>query len=102
MRHLALAALLAPAALGAAACGSPCEDLATRICNCQPAGALRDSCIQGMKNELSNDATKPTEATQQFCASRLASCPDPNDDKGQCDRLKTAKGKQDCGLAAPQ
>jgi hypothetical protein len=98
MRHLALALLLA-AGLGAAACGSPCEDLAIRVCNCQPAGTLRDTCVQGVKNELSDDATKPSEAVQQRCSQLLETCHDPEEDALQCDRLKTPAGKADCGVA---
>ncbi len=99
-RSLALALLLPPLALGAA-CGSACEDLATRICNCQPAGTLRDTCVQSVKNQIGNDATKPSEAQQQFCSDRLATCRDPAEDSSVCDRLKTPAGKADCGLAFP-
>jgi hypothetical protein len=99
-RSLALAALAA-AVLAGAGCGSPCEDLATRICHCQPAGTIRDTCVQTVKNQVGRDATKPTQAQEQFCASRLATCKDPADDSTQCDRLKTPQGKVDCGLAFP-
>lgn len=96
-RLLTLGLALAPLAL--AACGSPCEELATRICTCQPAGTVRDTCIQSVKNQIGADTTKPTEAQQQFCSDRLKTCTDPNDDKTMCDRLKTPDGKAQCGLA---
>jgi hypothetical protein len=96
-----LAIALAAAAALLAACGSPCEDLATRICDCQPAGAIRDSCVQTVKNQVGRDATKPSQAQEQFCASKLSTCADPSKDSGVCDRLKTQQGKVDCGLAFP-
>jgi len=93
---LALPALLA---LGLAGCGSPCQDLADRICNCQSAGAVRDNCKASVKNELG--ATKPSSADQHACQLVLDSgkCPDPETDSKECDRLQTAQGKIDCGLA---
>jgi hypothetical protein len=96
-RLLALAFTLAPLAL--VACGSPCEDLATRICTCQPAGTLRDTCVQSVKNQIGDSSTKPSDAQQQFCETRLKTCADPNSDSTMCDRLKTAQGKEQCGLA---
>ncbi len=90
----ALAALVALAALG---CGTPCQDLASRICGCQPAGAARDAC----NNEVSNllGGASPTAADQTRCQTLLASCKDPSEDTGMCDRLNTCQGKVDCGLA---
>ncbi len=98
MRKL-LAALVLPAllALGLAGCGSPCQDLGDRICNCQSAGALRDNCKASVKNELG--ATKPSSADETRCQDLLATCPDPETDSKQCDRLQTAQGKIGCGLA---
>ncbi len=31
-------------ALSAGACGNPCNDLAKKVCNCQPTRAKRDAC----------------------------------------------------------
>ncbi len=96
-------ALLAAAALAAAGCGSPCQELGERICNCFPAGAGRDNCKRRVQNTLSTEKPGPTEADQAFCESRLETCPDPQDDPSVCDRLRTAQGKVDCGFAfAPE
>jgi hypothetical protein len=103
LRDLMRALPLALAALAVLACGSPCQDLATRICNCQTAGAVRDSCVSGIKAQLSNGAQKPGSADERFCTSILDSgkCPDPADDRTMCDRLLTPQGKEACGLAFP-
>jgi hypothetical protein len=98
--HLLLAAL-APLLALAAGCGSPCQDLAARVCNCQPAGGVRDACNQSVKNQLGNDATKPSQAQEASCTQLLSSCPDPTNDGTACDKLKTEGGKIACGLAAP-
>src|SRR5512144_2679003 len=94
---LAATALSALALLGLAHCGSPCQDLADRICNCQPAGTLQDNCKSSVKTQIG--ATNPTGADQAFCAARLKDCPDPSSDPGQCQVLQTQKGKAACGLA---
>jgi hypothetical protein len=41
---LVVLVLIPATALVASACGSACEDLAHRICNCQPTRAQRDRC----------------------------------------------------------
>jgi len=43
-RSLIAVACVAVLALGAAACGSPCEDLANKVCKCQPTEAKKDRC----------------------------------------------------------
>lgn len=96
---VAATALSALAVLGLAHCGSPCQDLADRICNCQPAGTLRDNCKSSVKTQIS--ATNPTSADQSFCAERLKACPDPDSTPGQCQVLQTQAGKEACGLAFP-
>ncbi len=94
----ALAALIL--GLGLAACGSPCQDLAERICNCQPAGALRDNCKSSVKTQIGS--LQPTGADQSFCADRLKTCPDPESTPSQCEALQTQAGKEACGLAFPE
>ena len=97
---LATAALAALALLGLAHCGSPCQDLADRICNCQPAGTLQDNCKSSVKTQIG--AANPSPADQAFCADRLKTCPDPGSSTSpQCQVLNTVKGKEDCGLAFP-
>ena len=101
MRPHLLAAALAPLLALAAACGSPCKDLATRICDCQPVGTARDTCNQSVSNQIGSDPFKPTADQQATCTALLAKCPDPTTDTTACDRLKTDAGKQACGLAVP-
>ena len=95
MRKLPI--LFALAAL--AGCGSPCQDLADRICNCQPQGGLRDNCKSSVRGQLGQ--SNPDDATQRFCEGRLATCPDPEKTSTACDLLLTAAGKVACGLAFP-
>jgi hypothetical protein len=98
-KAVAAAALAALALLGLAHCGSPCQDLADRICNCQPAGTLQDNCKSSVKTQISS--SNPTGDDQAFCADRLKTCPDPNSTPSQCQVLNTQKGKEECGLAFP-
>ena len=101
MRKLiAPAALTALALLGLAHCGSPCQDLAERICNCQPAGPLRDNCKSSVKTQIGS--TQPSGADQSFCAAKLKDCPDPDSTPSQCQVLQTQAGKEACGLAFPE
>ena len=95
---LALAAAAAAAAVG---CSSPCEDLATRICNCQPPGVLQDNCNASVKNQLGSGLQPPTSGDEAYCESKLSSCPDPggNPDAGICHALQAPSGKIACGLA---
>ena len=39
------------------------------------------------------------EAEQEACYQLLKTCPDPGSDATACDFMKTAAGKQACGLA---
>jgi len=94
-----LAAALSALALGAAGCATPCEDLGTRICACQPAGALRTACDNAVKQLVKQ--AKTDEARQDFCDSKLATCPDPANDSTACDVMNTPAGKERCGLAYP-
>ncbi len=98
-KTLATTALAALALLGLTHCGSPCQDLAERICNCQPSGPLRDNCKSSVKTQIS--ASNPTSDAQAFCAQKLADCPDPESTPTQCQKLQTKQGKEDCGLAFP-
>lgn len=97
----ALLVLALSAAVAAVACSSPCQDLATRICNCQPPGALQDNCNSSVKNQLGSGAEQPTAADEAYCESKLSTCPDPggNPDAGICRALRAPSGKIACGLA---
>ncbi len=106
----ALAALLAPVILAAAlaGCGSPCQDLADRICACQPAGSLCDSCTSSVGNQIGGSGQHPEAADQKYCQSLLdgtaaqPACPDPAVDAEACNTMQTPQGKIECGLAFPQ
>lgn len=99
MRRLLATTALAALALLGPGCGSPCQDLADRICNCQPAGTLRDNCKSSVKTQLGS--SNPNGADQAFCADRLQHCPDPESTPAQCQALQTPAGKEACGLAFP-
>jgi hypothetical protein len=97
-RSLTLAAL-AGLALGASACLTPCEELGSRICGCQPAGSIRDACNRGVKSAVKK--AKTSEAQQDLCDQQLEACPDPASDSTACDFMSTPAGKEACGLAFP-
>ena len=91
-----LAAALA--ALAAAGCSSPCQDLGDRMCSCVPAGTARDNCKQQIKNQL--DAVNPGKATEDVCDCLLGTCNAP-DGVYFCEWIVTDPGMQACGLAYP-
>lgn len=101
MRRTLAALAFAVLAATAAGCGSACQDLGNRICNCQPLGPLRNTCNSGVSAQLGQGVQPATSADQAFCQSKLATCPDPLNDPSICDALNTAAGKQLCGLAYP-
>jgi hypothetical protein len=84
---------------GALGCGSPCEDLADRVCTCLPAGAARDNCKSGVKNQIHSGSQKPGDADQQFCQQLLAVCVAPDASQNLCDYVQSPEGKVACGLA---
>lgn len=91
---LALTAALALAA----GCGSPCQDLANRICQCRAAGILQDNCKTAVKNQLASGVQSPGPADEQYCQAKLATCHEqPN--AALCDWINTTQGKEACGLA---
>lgn len=87
MRSLALALLLALPVL--AACSTPCEELAERICGCEPTTTARDNCERRASDV--QDARGTSDAEQERCESFLDSC--------DCHALDTAAGKRACGIA---
>jgi hypothetical protein len=93
-RSLALALLAL-----AAGCSSPCQDLATRICECEPSGAERRICQRSIEDQIGSGDQRPGDSEQDFCEEKLKSCPDPSDSPGVCELLRTPEGKQACGLA---
>jgi hypothetical protein len=93
--------VLVAVAAGIVACGSPCQDLADRICNCQPAGFLRDNCKSSVKNQIGGNGQRPGDSDQKACQALLGTCPDPESNPRQCEVLATPEGKIECGLAFP-
>ncbi len=102
MRALLALSVLLALATGVAACGSPCQDLAERICNCQPAGVARDNCKSSVKNQIGgSEGQRPAGDDQKRCQALLDTCPDPESNSHQCEVLATPEGKIACGLAYP-
>lgn len=99
MRSAPLALALAAGLAALAACGSPCKDLAARVCNCQPGGGVRDACNQAVGTQLGSQDV--TSAEEQRCQELLATCPNPDSDSHACERIQTPEGKAACGLAFP-
>ncbi len=68
-RALTLAAALAALVAG---CGSPCGDLANKICSCQP----NDTQVQACNNGVSADTfgANPTSAQEDRCAQLTKTC----------------------------
>ena len=52
-------------------CGNPCDDLANRICNCNP----NDTSVTACKNRVSADTYPgPTSAQKDKCSQLLDTC----------------------------
>jgi hypothetical protein len=97
--HLTLALGLA-LALGAAGCGSACQDLGDRVCQCEPEGQIRNNCKTNVKARVR--AASPSTSEQDYCSNLLGTCPDPKGDVNMCSyMLNTCPGKVACGLALP-
>lgn len=99
-RFLRLAASLSALAVSAAGCGGACQQLAERICKCQPEGSIRNNCNVQAQNQL-KQTPKPGQSDEDFCDARLGTCADPGKDPAMCDRLNGEQGKVDCGVAYP-
>jgi hypothetical protein len=90
MRNSLLALL---AALLAAGCATPCEELGHRICECTPSGSQRNTCEDSIDRQLAD--ADPDEA---FCEEKLDTCHAPSG-SNFCDWILSAEGKVACGLA---
>ena len=87
-------------ALGAAGCGSACQDLGDRICNCEAEGQIRNNCKTNVSARVK--ASNATTSQQDYCQAKLATCPDPNGNIEACAYiLNTCPGRVACGLALP-
>ncbi|HBU49160.1 MAG: hypothetical protein VX405_12635 [Myxococcota bacterium] len=72
------------------ACGDPCEDLGTRVCNCRDSRSEINLCASQMQARM--DLATADETSQGICMERLETC--------DCDAL--ARGDwAACGLAEP-
>lgn len=84
--------LLAALALSVAllgGCSSDCEELADKICACEPTRAQVDACKRRAAQRESK--SKPGAAAQEECAGFVDTC--------DCHALGTAAGDRACGLA---
>lgn len=87
MRALALALLVALPFL--AACSTPCEDLAEKICACEVTTTAREACERRASDLQDRRGTSDSE--QNRCDEFVDGC--------DCNALDTAAGKRACGLA---
>jgi hypothetical protein len=89
------ALLAALAALLAAGCATPCEELGHRICQCTASGSPRNTCEDTIDRQLAD--ADPDDA---FCEDRLDTCEEPSGESF-CDWILSEEGKVACGLAYP-
>ena len=76
-------------ALLIAACSTPCQELARKICACEPTTSARSAC-ERRAAQVENTSTVD-QAQQDFCERHVDGC--------DCNALDTAAGKVACGLA---
>jgi len=88
MKH-ALATAAALLLVLGAACSSPCEELAAKICACEETRSDRDACERRASQQ--EDVANPSDADQERCERLVETC--------DCNLLDTAAGKRACGLA---
>jgi uncharacterized protein YgiB involved in biofilm formation len=89
-QFLLVAGLAACLALGAAACGSACEDLANKICDCQPTRAKKESCK--ISYDTANQNIDPSSEQDDACQAIL--------DSGNCTCESLQAGDlASCGLS---
>ena len=74
----------------ATACSSPCEELAEKLCACEPGAEARRTCAE-RKVQDAERRSALTDADQDRCESFVETC--------DCNQLGTAEGKRACGEA---
>ena len=89
MKRALLLAVAALCPLVLAACSTPCEELAAKICACEPSTSARDACERRAGQQ--SDANEPSEAEQNRCEGLIDGC--------DCNALDSRAGKRACGLA---
>jgi hypothetical protein len=87
---------IALAAVALAACSGPCDELASRLCDCPPAGVSADTCRRQASDTLNKN--KPSDAQ---CNHWLDTCKAPSG-ASFCDWTLTRCGKASCGISAEQ
>jgi hypothetical protein len=95
MRPLAVLFLLS-ASLALQGCGSTCQDLGDRLCQCVGAGSARDNCKTEVKNQLNASGVSPTDSAA--CAAALTTCNAPSG-VNFCEWINTGCAKARCGLS---
>ena len=99
-RRLLALALGAGIVVGGAGCGSACETLADRVCDCLSGGQIQSDCKKNVQARIG--ASGATAAEQSNCQALLATCPVPNGDVNVCSWISnTCAGRVACGLALP-
>lgn len=89
MKPTLLLALLLAAALGSSACSTPCEELAAKICACEPTRSTIDACERRAADRQSKK--DPGESGQARCEKFIDDC--------DCHAIGTPAGDRACGLA---
>jgi hypothetical protein len=92
------ALLVLVAGLSSVGCGSTCQDLGDRLCQCAGAGTARTNCQTEVTNQLKASTVTGTETAA--CAAALAAC-NPPSGTTFCEWVNTASAKVACGLAYP-
>jgi len=95
MRLLAALFLLA-SGLALSGCGSSCQDLGDRLCQCSGSGSTRDTCKTAVKNQL--NAAGAGSAQEALCEAALKTC-NVAPDVSFCEWINTGCGKASCGLS---
>ena len=96
MRPLA-ALFVVAAGFTLTACGSPCQDLGDRLCQCAGSSAASDACKTEVKNQLK--AAGVTSGDDARCTAALNTCNAPSGTLF-CEWITTSCGKAQCGLTA--
>lgn len=83
------AAIALVASLGSFACSTPCEELAEKICACEPNRSAIEACKRRAQDRQSTH--DPGTKGQARCEKYIDTC--------DCHAIGTAPGDRACGLA---
>jgi hypothetical protein len=84
---------IAALAVALAACSGPCDELASRLCECPQAGVSQDTC-----RRQASDALNKSKPSDGQCNTWLDQCQAPSDTHF-CDWTLTRCGKASCGIS---